>query len=336
MTEWHDGNDIDAVAAAWVARRDREPLTGAEQAALDAWLAADRRHAGAWARANVVYAQFDRLHALATDFDGAGVRTTSRTTAPQWSINHNRRRFLWLGGAMAAGLAGLSLWRGPARRRFVTQLGEVLRVPLEDGSVVTLNSDSVVAVAYSAARRRVKLLRGEALFDVAKDAARPFVVDALRASVTAVGTSFTVQRTPQQGVEVMVREGAVVFAPLLAGVGARPVRLAADTVATASVADAVRVRTLDASDVQRRLAWQEGMLSFDGDTLAQAAAEFARYSHTRIVIRDPSVATRRVVGRYSATDPAGFAKAVALGMHLQVERRGGAIYLMPAAQHAAR
>lgn len=332
MTEQHKDNEIDALAARWVARRDRGPLTPDEQAALDAWLAADRRHAGAWTRANVVYGQFDRLRVLAAEFDRGG-RHAAADGSP---ASRARRRFLWLGGAMAAGLAGFALWQWPARRRFATQLGEVLRVPLDDGSTILLNSDSVVAVAYSASRRRVQLLRGEALFDVAKDPARPFVVDALDTSVTAVGTSFTVQRMPGQGVEVMVREGVVEFVPQLARAAVLPVRLAADTLAVASDKVAVQVRSLDAGDVQRRLAWRDGMLSFDGDTLAHAAMEFARYSRTRIVIRDPSVAERRVVGRYSATDPAGFAKAVALGMHLRADRRGDAIYLMPPERHASR
>lgn len=327
MTERHTSAKIDAIAAGWVARCDRGALSPAERAKLDAWLAADRRHLGAWARANAVFARFDRARALGPDFKP---RHTRELGAP---ANRARRRFLWLGGAAAAGLAGFVLWPASGRR-LATRLGEILRVPLEDGSAITLNSDSIVEVQFGKARRLVRLLQGEALFDVAKDAARPFVVDVAAASVVAVGTSFSVRRAGGAAIEVMVREGVVMFTP--AGIAAHPLRLAADTLAVADINQPVRTQVLQPVDVRRRLAWRDGMLSFDGDTLAEAAAQFARYSDVRIVIRDPAVAKRRVVGRYSATDPAGFARAVALGMHLHSARRGNTVYLSPPTRQASR
>lgn len=327
MMERHKNARIDAVAAEWVARCDRGPLPPDERARLDAWLAEDRRHLGAWARANAVYARFDRARALGPDFDDRHARSRREPANPA------RRRFLWLGGAAAAGLAAFALLRQPGRR-IATRLGEVLRVPLEDGSSVTLNSDSLVRLRFDETRRLVQLLRGEAWFDVARDGARPFVVDAAGSSVTAVGTHFSVRRGAGRAVEVMVSEGVVLFAP--SDSPRPPLRLAADTLAVADVDAPVQTLRLRPVDVRRRLAWRDGMLSFDGDTLVAAAAQFARYSDLRIVIRDPAVAGRRVVGRYSATDPAGFAQAVALSMHLRFERRGDAVFLFPASAPLAR
>jgi transmembrane sensor len=81
-------------------------------------------------------------------------------------------------------------------------------------------------------------------------------------------------------------------------------------------------------EVERRLAWREGMISFDGDSLAQAAAQFARYSDTHIVIADPAIGRLSVVGLYSATNPIGFARAVALSMNLRVELHGETVRLL--------
>src|SRR3546814_15029131 len=93
-----------------------------------------------------------------------------------------------------------------------TATGEILRVPLRDGSAVTLNSNSEIDVDFDEGIRHVRLLRGEALFDVAKDSSRPFVVEADSTRVTAVGTSFTVHRVSGRDVRVLVREGVVELA----------------------------------------------------------------------------------------------------------------------------
>lgn len=327
MTKHRHRPDIDDIAAAWVARCDRGPLSPCRQAELDAWLAADPRHLGAWARASAVFTHFDRARALGTRFDP---QAFSGAQQPQAPANRSRRRFLWLTGTgLAAGLAGaagVTLLQGRGRQ-YATRLGEILRVPLSDGSAITLNSASRIRVEFDHARRLVRLLAGEALFDVARDARRPFVVEAGAARVVAVGTSFTVERAARSLVKVMVREGVVEFASEPSAAKLHQVRLGADTLAVAAVSQPIEVKPLQPMEVTRRLAWRDGMLSFDGDTLAQAAAQFARYSRVRIVIDSPQVAARRVVGLYSATDPVGFARAVALSMNLHVRREGHVVYL---------
>jgi transmembrane sensor len=211
----------------------------------------------------------------------------------------------------------------PGSGHHLTRIGEVLRLPLADGSAVTLNSGSEVVVEFSPARRQVQLLRGEALFDVAKDRHRPFVVMAAGAEVRAVGTSFSVRRRQDDAVKVVVREGTVdVEADQRV-----PQRVTANMLAMVSPTRAVQVQPLPARRVQQLLVWREGMIAFDGDTLAQAAAEFARYNDMRILIDDPAVARRTVVGLYSANDPEGFARSVALSMGLQIEHTRGGIHL---------
>ncbi len=319
MAKRHDNNDIDRVAASWAARLDRGRLSAPERLELDAWLGTDRRHVGALARAQAVLTYFERAGALGGQYDPRDFADRRHVA----TVDRRRRHFLWMAGTgVAAGLAGAVVW-WPTGRRVSTRLGEILRVPLSDGSAITLNSASTVSIHYERRRRLIRLLRGEALFDVAKDAARPFVVEAANASVIAVGTSFTVAQVEDASVNVMVREGVVEFrAP---HVDTR--RLVADMLATLRFDERISVEPLPAAEVRRRLAWREGMISFDGDTLAEAAAQFARYSDVRIVIDDPDVAARRIVGLYSSTDPVGFAKAVAVSMDLRVERRAHAVRL---------
>lgn len=218
-------------------------------------------------------------------------------------------------------LASLLLLDGTARH--ATGMGEVLRVPLPDGSSLVLNSDSEISFDFSKSQRQVRLVKGEALFEVASDPARPFSVVAGPTRVTAIGTAFSVHRRQGGDLEVVVREGTVD----VDGGDPQPVRVTANFKASTRPGFNVEIEPLQLEETGRRLAWSDGMLAFDGDTLAQAAAQFARYSTVRILIDDPEIAQRRVAGLYSATDPEGFATAVAAGMGLRVERSDGGIHL---------
>ena len=309
-------NRIDDQAVAWVAREDRGPLDALDQGKRDAWLRQDPRHLGAYARARAAFAGMDRASAL-----GSGVDLRLFTTQPAGWLRW--RRLLPAVGAVAAAclLVVVSSWTFGSDH-YSTRLGEVLRVPLPDGSVMTLNSQSMVDVDFGDGVRHLTLRRGEALFDVAKDHQRPFVVVAGDAKVTAIGTSFSVLRQKNQGVQVVVREGVVKVDEARA-----PSRLVvANSTLLTDAKRAPKIDTLRPDEIGRRLAWRDGMIAFDGDTLQQAADKFARYSDLRILI-DPAVANRRVVGLYSATDPAGFARAVATSMRLQVNTTPDGIYL---------
>lgn len=320
---------IDQLAAGWVAHEDRGPLTSQETAERDAWLDADPRHFGAYARAHALFRRMDRARGLGEDFDPARYRLAMAGTSTRPVATRFRGRIRW--AALAASFAACAwlittlLPQSSSAAIHRTAMGEVLRLPLADGSSVTLNSASEIRVEYNAAHRQISLLRGEALFDVAKDVRRPFVVAADGVEVVAVGTSFSVHRELGQPLQVTVREGVVqVVAP---GGKQEPVRVAANFSASARPGAGVSVQPLDAQQVDRKLAWRQGMLAFDGDTLGQAAATFARYNQTRILIDDPRVAERRVVGLYSATDPAGFAQAVATALDLRLETTRDGVHL---------
>ena len=315
-------NAIDDGAARWAARVDRAPLSPEEQLELDNWLAADPRHLGAFAKAQAISVHFERARALGPDFDPA------RFGGPSDRFLTSRRAmFLGTAAAAAAVIAGVVIYPGflpqSQERRFATQIGETKPVTLEDGSVITLNTASQVTVTYSRGQRLVTLVGGEVLFDVAKDSRRPFIVQAGSASVRAVGTSFAVALLPQRPTTVVVREGIVELKQ--AAAPNEGLRISANTRATFGAK--ITVATLSAEDIDRELIWREGRIAFEGSTLAEAAAAFARYSDTHIVFEDPSIARETITGLFVANDPVGFSKAVAVSLALQIRIREGQVEL---------
>jgi len=318
-----DRADIDAIAATWVVREDRGPLPEPERLERDRWLAASPRHYGAYARARAVLAWSGRASGVA-----APVR---------------RRRGLrrWLPATAAVLLAGVAalLWSawspGTVHQ---TARGQILRVALEDGSTVTLDAETRLRVRYTAHGRELQLLRGTALFDVASDPRRPFSVDAAGTRVTAVGTRFSVGvdrlGRPAGPVEVLVSEGVVDVAD--GGANPVPARLQAGMRALVRPTAGVEIAQVEAQELDQRLMWREGMLAFNGDTLSVAAARFRHYSQTAILIDDPDVGSRRVVGLYPASDPVGFARNVALSLGLEVQQVEDGIRLSAPARAAGR
>ncbi|WP_181404619.1 FecR family protein [Asticcacaulis tiandongensis] len=331
MTVRETAQEIDVVAADWAARLDRGDLSPEEDQALEAWLSDDPRRIGAFARARAVSLSSERARALGPQFCPDDFLKPQVTEAPTHRYDPmsgrkiarkpdvDRRRFLW-GGALAAGFGGLTLagLGVPSYgKEYLTHLGEVKVIPMADGSVISMNTDSRIRVRYSQGQRLVHLERGEVLFEVAHDAARPFIVKALGTEVLAVGTSFTVRKLGDAGVQVLVREGLVKINrhnqdAVRVGASRRAI------VQTTDAAEALPAR-VEAYPVERELAWREGRIAFEGETLRSAAAEFRRYSETRILIDDPVVANETITGLFQSNDPVGFARAVAASFGLQAE-----------------
>jgi len=321
MQRHETSEEVDRAAADWAARLDRGPLSPAEQATLDDWASADPRRFGALARALAILASFDAEADVEAQDDPKPTRAARRA-------REMARRDFFYGGAAAAAVGAISLgatWAYDGRGQYRTAKGEVRSVPLADGTVMWMNTDTAVKVRYERGVRNVVLARGEALFDVAKDRSRPFVVHAGDTRVRAVGTSFSVSQMEDRKVQVLVNEGQVDVAPPGGG-ASPPVRLIPGCWAV-SAPGRVDVNHVGVAKVSRALSWRRGLLDLDGVTLAQAAATFAKYNDERIVVQDPEVAKMTVTGLFSSTDPEGFAQAAALSLDLRTQRRPGVIYL---------
>lgn len=294
---------IDEQAAEWAARMDSESWSTADEAALQEWLSGDYRRRGALLQAQAVWASLDGIgngySSAASLGSGPGRHGALRVS--------RRHLVLTTVGAAAASVAGGFLWFGLLRSTYSTELGEIRKIPLADGSTATLNSGSKIDVHLAKQRREVRLDSGEAWFQVAKDPARPFVVTAGAVVVQAVGTAFSVRRR-EQGSEVLVTEGVVEGWTQQAD-GHR-IRLTAGEHAFIGDNSAIHLVNDGAADVNRTLAWRGGDIDLQGRSLQDAIAEFNRYNHRKLVLDDPALAGEQFDGIFRTDDPEGFAIAV--------------------------
>ena len=321
-------------AAYFVARRE-EGFSPSEEALLALWLGADEAHARE-------LDSVDRAWAWLADADDHEVLKAMRSHA----VQPRRRSWTsWRPAAAAAAAillvlsAGMLLfltpdWRGPATNgdaagdpgiRYATAHGQVRRIELPDGSVMTLDAQSVAVARSGAAGRSVELARGRALFEVAADASRPFSVTAADRRVVAVGTRFDVGLAPGT-LTVNLLEGAVTVGPLAEDV--TPVRLKPGQQFVERGGRA-RIRNLGA-EVENAVGWKSGLLHFDDDTLGEAVAEVNRYANVQIAIRDADVAAMRVSGMFRAGDSEAFVATVAELRPVRGVRSGDRIELVPA------
>lgn len=317
---------IEQTASEWVVRASAV-LTPDQAQELRAWLAADPRHAEAYARLGRTWTVFDRAAEK-----GAAGEIALRAAVRQ---RRRRRRRIRLGVAAVAIMVlgaivfwerrpGLPVDAAAARREAIAQ--SVRRLP--DGSIVELKPGAVIEVRYAADQRRVALTRGEALFRVAKDAMRPFRVRAGAVEVVAVGTAFSVELDPR-AVEVVVTEGRVTLTHQpVAAAPAKPAPIFVDAgnlaiVETATEADSLpMVRAISDGEIARRLAWRESLLEFQGTQLAEAVALMNRVNRVQLAVGDETIGRLRVSGAFRADNPEGFVRMIESTFDLKAERRG--------------
>lgn len=307
--------DNDDEAARWAIRVDGRPLAPDEDAELEAWLAEDPRRRGALLRAEATLAYLDRGRALAHADDMA--ETSSRRLG---------RRALLSGGLVAGIAASLgAVWLSmPSAIQLQTAVGEIRRVPLSDGSVALINTDSRLAVTMQDGRRNLRLESGEAWFDVAHDRTRPFVVEAGAVRVRALGTAFSVRRR-DGGADVLVTEGVVEV--WIEGSDITPVQIAAGSKSfVAETANRIERGTV-AEDVERALAWRSGELALNGESLAYAVAELNRYNVRKLRINDAALGRELLVGYFRIDQPEAFGRTIATMIGARVTVKGETIYL---------
>jgi len=218
-----------------------------------------------------------------------------------------------------------------ASRRYATPVGGTDTIALHDGSHVTLNTDSKIRVEFGPGERSVALNQGAVFFEVAKDAARPFVVEAGGSRVTAVGTQFSIRRQSAE-IQVVVTEGTVRIEPSLLPASATPEGNSPRVLVTAGkVAQTANGRTIVRAqaegEAERLLSWRSGYVSFENATLTEAVAEFNRYNARQIVIQDPSIATIRLSGHFRTNNVEGFLSLLHDGFNVTVDQSTAAVTL---------
>jgi transmembrane sensor len=237
-------------------------------------------------------------------------------------------------------------WLHLQRNTYDTGIGEQRSITLADGSIVELNAHSKVRIAFGDRQRDVELLEGQALFRVAKDHARPFVVHAGTASVRAVGTQFDVNRK-RQGTTVTVLEGRVAVAStaLASGEGAVARRVAPDAVPASTDLLSKQIGEIllvsgeqmtvtpteasksDAPNLAAATAWTQHLLIFDGTALHDVLEEFSRHTARRITIDSPELAALKISGQYTSTNPDSLLRFLSLQEGVIVSEENGETHI---------
>lgn len=279
MTQPLEQDPVQVAAAEWFVQLQAKDVS--EETSLEClrWLSADPRHAEAFARMAAVW-----------DEPWESLQTPRKKST--------RRVPLLLAASVAALAAGVVAWfsySGGVEENIRTAVGENRTLALSDGSQVTLGGGTILNTSFTDRTRRMTLLRGEAFFTVAKDKARPFVVEAGDATITAVGTEFNVRRAPDRTViavvEGRVRVSTVSLPSPMTWVRAAspqhaPLRLDAGQQAIVDQ-DGVQ-STSRLADPSTATAWQSGQFAFREEPLRNVLEDVNRYSVKPIVIDDAS------------------------------------------------
>ncbi|MFO6431627.1 FecR family protein [Erythrobacter sp. W302b] len=323
-TENEQDSDLDSEAAAWAARLDARP--GEAMPELEAWLARDPRRTGALLRAQAI------LAALAGEAEDAerAVQPGSDSMAPpaMHGIAGRRWRAAVVGGltAIAAAVALFLIWPG-TMQVYETETGEIKQIALADGSAMAIDARSRLEVAFDSNVRLIRLNNGRAIFRATKGDRRPFVVKVGTVTITDIGTEFQVLDDPlSDTIEVLVTEGVVEVdngAQRMNIVAGQRLRVGRSTQQTARLSPEV----LASRDIVRMIAWREGRLELDGETLAETVVHLNRTNRVQIRIADPSLGKKALFGTFLASDPRGFAEAVAVSLDTRMSEKDGVIVL---------
>lgn len=330
-------------AANWLVSLD-EGLTSDERVRLKAWLEADPSHGQALVRMAEHWDGFDELAELAdilplnrrSQRQGFTLKLAAAAAAVL-IVAASGLYVLWKRGehpgvqvaSVTAPAAGASSPQASpalnASLTLQTEVGKQRSVPLADGSVVTLNTNTSVDVQYLAAERRITLNRGEAIFSVAHDTARPFRVHAGERVVQAVGTVFNVKLGSKDDVRVTVTEGKVKVVDRPSAAQSELFVSAGETAVLGKATP--QILRIETAQIEASQAWQHGVLIYQGETLDTVIADVSRYTNVRFSIADDSIRNKRVGGVFRAGDVDGLLLALRESFGIEPRREGDVIVL---------
>jgi transmembrane sensor len=312
--------EVRVEAATWIARLRDEQRGPDVEAELQQWLGESAEHQRAFKRVAQVWEQAGNIRMRAR----ADVSATRR----------GRSRFSpWAAAAAAALLAVITIttvyWR---ENVFTTAVGQQRIRLLQDGTQVVLNTDTRIEVNYDERFRRVRLVRGEARFDVSKRPAWPFLVSVGDQEIRALGTSFIVRHDNDQDLSVTLVDGRISVSPVAGNGASSPQAPQVLVPGQRLVISRHHAPAMDRPELSRLTAWERGRVEFDATPLEDAATEMNRYTTTRLVVLDTEVAQLRIGGAFRAGDSDEFVKIVTAAFGLRADRNGADIVLSRSTQ----
>ncbi len=319
-------------ALAWFARMHADDVSVEERRQFEIWYHADPRHAEAYDKSlklwDLLQLPAERVQQR---LQADAAKTKTEPSPDGKGLGKGRLQPPASGRTLhrvALGCLGLLLlvagWRLPEqwqnwRSDYHTAAGQQLSVELADGSRLTLNTDTALAVRYSDSLRQIELLRGEAYFEVAPNKQRPFVVDGGQATARAVGTAYSVHKHAEE-LRVVVSEGTVEI-----GADSAKALVHASEQAEYRQGRLQAVAKLDNDDA---LAWRRRQTVFHRQPLTQVLAEVNRYRRGRIVAVNPQLAERVVNGVFNNGDPDAVLAALVTTLQAKALRMPGDLVLL--------
>jgi len=331
---------VHLAAAEWFVRLQSAAVSVEDTHAWQGWLNESPRHAQAFARIEEV-SQVLRsvpLPAAVPASRLAGDRYDATVPLKEWKAPRAARR-PWMALALLAAVCAAMIfsavfWKAPTPNTYGTAVGENRLLTLSDGSTISLGGDTRIAVVLSDKGRTVELLKGEALFKVAKDANRPFKVRAGDATVVAIGTAFDVRRDSDRAI-VSVTEGRVMVEPaadfLPASVlrefkpNLRAVRLDAGQQTTAGSAGIAEPSQVE--DPAAATAWQSGRLAFHLQPLRYVLEDVNRYASKPIVLEGAALGALVITGTVERENIVGWVGSLERAFDLQAVEENDRIVL---------
>lgn len=331
-------------AAEWCWRIAESALSDDEQAQFDAWIRADPRHQQVFDEMVAVWKGTDTIAEMPGFLSLRAKALTTMETARDRDEASSYGRSGWFRAFAAAAAVILMVFSGlwffsDGADVYDTGIGERRVVRLEDGSRISLDASSRVVVAYSDDRRALRLERGRAKFDVAKDPLRPFGVTAGNQTVVATGTAFSVELLRDQ-MRVLLYEGEVaVVAQPVAGraAAARVIKPGVHAVGTTEQLSPGQelVSSLTSGSVKvapammdRSLSWEDGRLDFVDEPLARAVERINRYADTPVVVGDAAAGRLLVNGVFDAGDTQSFVRGMTALFPLSAKYEGTKVTLV--------
>ena len=383
-----DSKEIEAQAALWIMRAEDNDMSAAQQQEFKTWLNSSDQHREAYTRLAALWGSLDILeelndHAAAVEHQQSHKQTTKTTKSNgptlwerligQWPARafsvkaFSVKAFsastyavsafasIALVGVLSLSYQFINNLNQLHQGSYTTALGQQQTINLPDGSAIQINTNSQVDVSYTETARIIRLVHGEAYFDVAPNKQKPFSVYAGNGVVTAVGTAFSVFLNNEK-IDVIVEEGSVALASLPSGNGLSSNNLSTSNLSTSNIngsklsgsnsiaqansqpqaplgvitagQKAVFEKTVESLDmvtpatIQRKLSWRQGRLAFAGEPLSVVVASVSRYTDVTIDIDDLSLRELPIAGSFNVGEVDAMIEALEIMIDLRIERIG--------------